>query len=62
MKQKVECFFIWWGLNEFHYGSVIYDLFAGKTENFEDSFKDSKISVGSIGLAFYNGLWAYDGW
>lgn len=37
-------------------------LAQGKTQNFQDSFKDSKISVSSIGLAFYNGLWAYDGW
>ncbi|NXD28856.1 BAT1 protein, partial [Spelaeornis formosus] len=41
---------------------IIFLLFAGKTENFKDSFKDSKISVSSISLAFYNGLWAYDGW
>ncbi|KAM9509474.1 b(0,+)-type amino acid transporter 1-like isoform 2-T2 [Guaruba guarouba] len=34
----------------------------GKTENFKDSYKDSSISFGSLGLAFYNGLWAYDGW
>ncbi|KFV04764.1 B(0,+)-type amino acid transporter 1, partial [Pterocles gutturalis] len=34
----------------------------GKTENFKGSFKDGKISVSSLGLAFYNGLWAYDGW
>ncbi|XP_057256150.1 B(0,+)-type amino acid transporter 1 isoform X2 [Pezoporus wallicus] len=34
----------------------------GKTENFKDSYKDSSVSFGSIGLAFYNGLWAYDGW
>ncbi|NXQ29757.1 BAT1 protein, partial [Alaudala cheleensis] len=42
--------------------SGIVLLAQGKTENFKDSFKDSKISVGSIALAFYNGLWAYDGW
>uniref|UniRef100_A0A8B9BX22 b(0,+)-type amino acid transporter 1 n=1 Tax=Anser brachyrhynchus TaxID=132585 RepID=A0A8B9BX22_9AVES len=41
--------------------SGIVLLAQGKTENFKDSFKDSKISVSSIGLAFYNGLWAYDG-
>ncbi|KAM8983111.1 B(0,+)-type amino acid transporter 1 isoform 2-T2 [Ara ararauna] len=34
----------------------------GKTENFKDSYKDSSVSFGSLGLAFYNGLWAYDGW
>ncbi|XP_010716056.1 B(0,+)-type amino acid transporter 1 [Meleagris gallopavo] len=42
--------------------SGIVLLAQGKTQNFQDSFKDSKISVSSIGLAFYNGLWAYDGW
>ncbi|XP_069724756.1 B(0,+)-type amino acid transporter 1 isoform X2 [Phaenicophaeus curvirostris] len=42
--------------------SGIVLLAQGKTENFKDSFKDSTISVSSISLAFYNGLWAYDGW
>lgn len=42
--------------------SGIVLLAQGKTENFEDPFKGSKISISSIGLAFYNGLWAYDGW
>ncbi|XP_042677635.1 B(0,+)-type amino acid transporter 1 isoform X1 [Centrocercus urophasianus] len=42
--------------------SGIVLLAQGKTQNFQDSFKDSKISISSIGLAFYNGLWAYDGW
>ncbi|XP_033928808.1 B(0,+)-type amino acid transporter 1 [Melopsittacus undulatus] len=42
--------------------SGIVLLAQGKTENFKDSYKDSSISFGSIGLAFYNGLWAYDGW
>ncbi|XP_061201884.1 B(0,+)-type amino acid transporter 1 isoform X1 [Neopsephotus bourkii] len=42
--------------------SGIVLLAQGKTENFKDSYKDSSVSFGSIGLAFYNGLWAYDGW
>ncbi|XP_015495813.1 B(0,+)-type amino acid transporter 1 isoform X2 [Parus major] len=42
--------------------SGIVLLAQGKTENFKDSFKDSKISASTISLAFYNGLWAYDGW
>ncbi|OWK50476.1 b(0,+)-type amino acid transporter 1 [Lonchura striata] len=42
--------------------SGIVLLAQGKTDNFKDSFKGSKISVSSISLAFYNGLWAYDGW
>ena len=36
-------------------------LCLGKTESFSDAF-DGSSSVGGIGLAFYNGLWAYDGW
>ncbi|XP_020840703.1 B(0,+)-type amino acid transporter 1 [Phascolarctos cinereus] len=42
--------------------SGIVLLAQGKTKNFENSFEDASISVGSISLAFYNGLWAYDGW
>ena len=34
----------------------------GKTEHFKGSFEGSTGSVGKIGLAFYVGLWAYDGW
>ncbi|XP_072488173.1 B(0,+)-type amino acid transporter 1 [Notamacropus eugenii] len=42
--------------------SGIVLLAQGKTKNFENSFEDTRISVGAISLAFYNGLWAYDGW
>lgn len=38
------------------------DLITGNTRNFENSFEGTKLSVGAISLAFYNGLWAYDGW
>ncbi|XP_037553457.1 b(0,+)-type amino acid transporter 1, partial [Nematolebias whitei] len=34
----------------------------GNTENLSNAFEGSTTSVGAIGLAFYNGLWAYDGW
>ncbi|XP_054893054.1 b(0,+)-type amino acid transporter 1 [Poeciliopsis prolifica] len=34
----------------------------GKTENLSNTFEGSSTSFGAIGLAFYNGLWAYDGW
>lgn len=37
-------------------------LIAGNTKNLENSFEGAKLSVGAISLAFYNGLWAYDGW
>ncbi|KAM6222994.1 B(0,+)-type amino acid transporter 1 [Rhynchocyon petersi] len=42
--------------------SGIVLLAQGSTKNFENSFEDAKLSVGAISLAFYNGLWAYDGW
>uniref|UniRef100_H3AUZ7 b(0,+)-type amino acid transporter 1 n=1 Tax=Latimeria chalumnae TaxID=7897 RepID=H3AUZ7_LATCH len=34
----------------------------GKTQNLTNTFEGAKVSFGSIGLAFYSGLWAYDGW
>ncbi|XP_073515852.1 B(0,+)-type amino acid transporter 1 [Phyllobates terribilis] len=42
--------------------SGIVLLIQGNTQNFNNSFEGSKITVGGIGLALYNGLWAYDGW
>lgn len=38
------------------------ELGKGKTEHFKDSFKGSTTNIGKIGMAFYLGLWAYDGW
>uniref|UniRef100_A0A8C7RC06 b(0,+)-type amino acid transporter 1 n=1 Tax=Oncorhynchus mykiss TaxID=8022 RepID=A0A8C7RC06_ONCMY len=37
-------------------------LVQGNTENLSNPFEGASTSFGSIGLAFYNGLWAYDGW
>ncbi|KAM4602929.1 b(0,+)-type amino acid transporter 1 [Polymixia lowei] len=37
-------------------------LAQGNTETLSNSFEGGSTSVGAIGLAFYNGLWAYDGW
>ncbi|XP_037372264.1 B(0,+)-type amino acid transporter 1 [Talpa occidentalis] len=37
-------------------------LAQGNTRNFQNAFEGSKLTVGAISLAFYNGLWAYDGW
>ncbi|XP_054472040.1 b(0,+)-type amino acid transporter 1 [Anoplopoma fimbria] len=37
-------------------------LARGNTENLSNAFDGTSASVGGIGLAFYNGLWAYDGW
>ncbi|KAJ8412881.1 hypothetical protein AAFF_G00104630 [Aldrovandia affinis] len=36
-------------------------LAQGNTEHLTNTFEGSSTSVGDIGLAFYNGLWAYDG-
>ncbi|XP_003977475.1 b(0,+)-type amino acid transporter 1 [Takifugu rubripes] len=37
-------------------------LAQGKTENLSNAFDGASTSFGAIGLAFYNGFWAYDGW
>ncbi|XP_026147445.1 b(0,+)-type amino acid transporter 1 isoform X2 [Mastacembelus armatus] len=37
-------------------------LTQGNTENLSNAFNGTSSSFGAIGLAFYNGLWAYDGW
>ncbi|KAG4075694.1 hypothetical protein HA402_003519 [Bradysia odoriphaga] len=43
-------------------GGGIYQLAIGKTENLQSGFKGTTTNLGHIALAFYNGLWAYDGW
>ncbi|XP_053685136.1 b(0,+)-type amino acid transporter 1-like [Sabethes cyaneus] len=40
----------------------IYQLAIGNTENLSRGFTGSHFNAGNIALAFYNGLWAYDGW
>ncbi|KTG31428.1 hypothetical protein cypCar_00002560 [Cyprinus carpio] len=42
--------------------SGIVLLAQGNTQNLKDPFAGATTSFGAIGLAFYNGLWAYDGW
>lgn len=42
-------------------GGVVM-LIRGHTENFEDSFENSNVGINPIGIAFYQGLWSYDGW
>ncbi|KAI1895138.1 hypothetical protein AGOR_G00103220 [Albula goreensis] len=37
-------------------------LVGGHTENFENSFEGTKVGISPIGVAFYQGLWSYDGW
>lgn len=34
----------------------------GHTENFHDSFENTNVGINPIGIAFYQGLWSYDGW
>lgn len=43
---------------------IFFKLFMskGKTEHWKDGFAGSTTDVGKIGMAFYIGLWAYDGW
>lgn len=42
-------------------GGVVM-LFQGHTENFDNSFEGTNVGITSIGIAFYQGLWSYDGW
>ncbi|KAI3367948.1 hypothetical protein L3Q82_026771 [Scortum barcoo] len=42
-------------------GGVVM-LFQGHTENFDNSFEGTNVGVNTIGIAFYQGLWSYDGW
>lgn len=35
---------------------------AGSTEYLKEGFEGSETSAAMIALAFYDGLWAYDGW
>uniref|UniRef100_A0A4W6FBL5 Zmp:0000001267 n=1 Tax=Lates calcarifer TaxID=8187 RepID=A0A4W6FBL5_LATCA len=42
-------------------GGVVM-LIRGHTENFEDSFENTNVGINPIGIAFYQGLWSYDGW
>lgn len=40
----------------------IYQLCLGNTKNLSGAFEGTTTDIGNIALAFYNGLWAYDGW
>lgn len=41
----------------------VYEICIGNTKNFQgDIFEGTNLQFGSIALAFYNGLWSYDGW
>ncbi|CAH0771800.1 unnamed protein product [Bemisia tabaci] len=43
-------------------GCGLYYIFIGKTQNLENPFKGSDLSPRAFAVAFYHGLWAYDGW
>lgn len=43
-------------------GGGIYQLAIGNTKNLSSGFNGTTKNPGHIALAFYNGLWAYDGW
>ncbi|KAI4473884.1 hypothetical protein M0802_015894 [Mischocyttarus mexicanus] len=43
-------------------GGGIWWLSTGHTELLKNPFHGTTASAGNIALAFYNGLWAYDGW
>lgn len=40
----------------------VYELYTGNTKNLSSGFEGTTTNAGNIALAFYNGLWAYDGW
>ncbi|XP_049597160.1 b(0,+)-type amino acid transporter 1 isoform X2 [Syngnathus scovelli] len=42
-------------------GGVVM-LFEKGTGNFENAFEGTHLQVKSFGIAFYQGLWSYDGW
>jgi solute carrier family 7 (L-type amino acid transporter), member 9/15 len=39
-----------------------YEIIIGNTGNVKNVFEGTNLKFGSIALAFYNGLWSYDGW
>ncbi|CAL1680734.1 unnamed protein product [Lasius platythorax] len=43
-------------------GGGIWWLSTGHVELLKDPFRGTTTSAGNIALAFYSGLWAYDGW
>ncbi|GJQ71124.1 hypothetical protein Trydic_g1028 [Trypoxylus dichotomus] len=40
----------------------VYELARGNTTNLSRGFEGTNFHPGSMALAFYSGLWAYDGW
>lgn len=42
------------------FNKIIFVL--GYTDNLKTGFKGTHTKPSSVALAFYSGLWAYDGW
>lgn len=42
-------------------GGVVV-LAGGQTDSLKNAFEGTKAGAGTIGVAFYQGLWSYDGW
>ncbi|KAG5685085.1 hypothetical protein PVAND_014286 [Polypedilum vanderplanki] len=40
----------------------LYQLAMGNTENLKSGFTGTNLKFGAVALAFYNGLWSFDGW
>ncbi|XP_008488973.2 b(0,+)-type amino acid transporter 1 [Calypte anna] len=37
-------------------------LAKGQTQSFQNAFQNTTTSIGTVGVAFYQGLWSFDGW
>uniref|UniRef100_A0A8C3Q497 b(0,+)-type amino acid transporter 1 n=1 Tax=Geospiza parvula TaxID=87175 RepID=A0A8C3Q497_GEOPR len=37
-------------------------LAKGQTQSFQNGFQGTTAGIGAVGMAFYQGLWSYDGW
>ncbi|XP_034965883.1 b(0,+)-type amino acid transporter 1 [Zootoca vivipara] len=42
-------------------GGVVL-LIQGETHRFQNAFQNTRLEAGVIGIAFYQGLWSFDGW
>ncbi|PKU33734.1 hypothetical protein llap_15962 [Limosa lapponica baueri] len=42
-------------------GGVVL-LAKGQTQSFQNAFQNTTAGIGAVGVAFYQGLWSYDGW
>ncbi|XP_042536715.1 b(0,+)-type amino acid transporter 1-like [Dipodomys spectabilis] len=43
-------------------GAVVLGQGHGRTEVFLSAFQNTTLQAGSIGMAFYQGLWSFEGW